>query len=96
MIYCECNRPDAMRDNRDCKLCGRKVVRPPTVSLQLFQRELNQMMGNQLDHMRRFPLSKSPRPSVRQRVARRIKETRRRLRNAQAALKGAWETDYDY
>lgn len=94
-MKCKCEKPEPRERTRACRNCGRWVYQEPLLSFGLMQRELNRQLANHVDVMSRFPRVPIKPLSVRQRIARNIRETRRRLYNAKAALNGAFEADND-
>jgi hypothetical protein len=95
-MYCQCEQPAPRATLKPCANCGRDVRLGGLISTALYQNELLNALNSTLT-LQMLTANRPVRPlTLRQKVARRIKETRRRIRNAEAAIKGAWEADEDY
>lgn len=95
-MQCQCKTKEFKYNSKICANCGRFIPDPPLVSTGMFAREAIKLMQHQLVLAARFPGQPLPKLTTRQKIARRIKESRRRLRNVEAAISGAWEADKDY
>jgi protein-arginine kinase activator protein McsA len=98
-VYCQCIIPVPKTKHKlVCDECGRSIQQKNgLISSAYFQKFINDAMTQRIEHHWDY-YSKMPKKKItrRQKLARKIKEMRRRLRNAQAALNGSFEADEDY
>lgn len=101
-MNCSCSEPvPKTKHNRICDLCGRNIKQISSAnellsSRWMMQAVLNDWYTRRADYMTMFPKETVKKITYRQKLARKIKEMRRRMRNTEAALKGSWEADDDY
>ena len=98
-MFCKCSKSIPKTKHKwICDECGRSIKQDnDLVTMQLWARIANEILAWNIDYYSRFPREPVKKITKRQKLARKIKEIRRKLHNTKVVLEGGefWGSDYD-